>query len=94
MEDLLFLIRYDCVKVNWLRIYLSWKDVRKNVKDSGGDVGGVGGDVGDVVGGDDGGVGMDNLIRLRKMKIRLFWEIFIVFSEYLYLGIVVIVVVV
>lgn len=33
-EDLIFLIRYDRAKVNRLRTYLSWKDVRKNAKDS------------------------------------------------------------
>lgn len=86
-EDLLFLIRYDRAKVNRLRTYLSWKDVRKNAKDSGGDGGGTGADVGDGGGGDDGGAGMDNPIRSRKMKIRLPWEISTVFSEYLHSGI-------
>lgn len=86
-EDLLFLIRYDRAKVNRLRTYLSWKDVRKNAKDSGGDAGGAGGDVGDAAGGDDGGAGIDNPIRSRKMKIRLPWEISTVFSEYLHSGI-------
>lgn len=33
-EDLVFLIRKDKQKVNRLRIYLSWKDVRKNAKDN------------------------------------------------------------
>mgnify|MGYP002652385168 CR=1 FL=1 len=33
-EDLIFLIRYDKAKVNRLRTYLSWKDVRKNAKDT------------------------------------------------------------
>lgn len=51
-EDLIFLIRYDRGKVNRLRTYLSWKDVRKNAKDSGGDAG-AGADVAD--GGEDGG---------------------------------------
>ncbi|CAG8594619.1 12224_t:CDS:10 [Dentiscutata erythropus] len=36
-EDLIFLIRHDRAKVNRLRTYLSWKDVRKNVKDTGND---------------------------------------------------------
>lgn len=39
-EDLIFLIRHDRAKVNRLRTYLSWKDVRKHAKDSGGDAGG------------------------------------------------------
>lgn len=33
-EDLIFLIRHDRAKVNRLRTYLSWKDIRKNAKDS------------------------------------------------------------
>ncbi|ODQ81545.1 hypothetical protein BABINDRAFT_32410 [Babjeviella inositovora NRRL Y-12698] len=32
-EDIIFLIRHDKAKVNRLRTYLSWKDVRKNAKD-------------------------------------------------------------
>ena len=39
-DDLIFLIRHDRAKVNRLRTYLSWKDVRKHAKDSGGDGGG------------------------------------------------------
>ena len=31
-EDLMFLIRHDKPKVNRVRAFLSWKDVRKNVK--------------------------------------------------------------
>ena len=39
-DDLIFLIRHDRGKVNRLRTYLSWKDVRKHAKDSGGGDGG------------------------------------------------------
>lgn len=39
-EDLIFLIRHDRAKVNRLRTYLSWKDVRKHAKDNGADGGG------------------------------------------------------
>lgn len=42
-EDLIFLIRDDRAKVNRLRTYLSWKDVRKNAKDTDGPGGGSGG---------------------------------------------------
>lgn len=38
-EDLIFLIRHDRAKVNRLRTYLSWKEVRKHAKDSSGDGG-------------------------------------------------------
>ena len=34
VEDLIFMIRHDRPKVNRLRTYLSWKDVRKKVKES------------------------------------------------------------
>ncbi|KAI8355247.1 transcription initiation factor IID, 18kD subunit-domain-containing protein [Mortierella sp. GBAus27b] len=50
-EDLIFLIRHDRPKVNRLRTYLSWKEVRKNVKDSSDGAGGPGAD--DVVGIED-----------------------------------------
>lgn len=50
-EDLIFLIRHDRPKVNRLRTYLSWKDVRKNVKDSSDGAGGPGAD--DVAGIED-----------------------------------------
>ena len=40
-EDLIFLVRHDREKVNRLRTYLSWKDVRKHAKESGGDAGGA-----------------------------------------------------
>lgn len=39
IEDLIFLIRDDRVKVNRLRTYLSWKEVRKNAKKEGDNVG-------------------------------------------------------
>lgn len=58
-EDLIFLIRHDKAKVNRLRTYLSWKDVRKNAKEQEG--GGVeGADILDdagLLGGPGGGPG-------------------------------------
>ncbi|KAI8813772.1 transcription initiation factor IID, 18kD subunit-domain-containing protein [Cladochytrium replicatum] len=39
-EDLIFLIRHDRPKVNRLRTFLSWKEVRRNVKDKDGQSGG------------------------------------------------------
>ncbi|KAG5437911.1 hypothetical protein PCANB_000257 [Pneumocystis canis] len=36
VEDLIFLIRHDKPKVNRLKTYLSWKDVRKNAKEQDG----------------------------------------------------------
>ena len=49
-EDLIFFIRHDKGKVNRLRTYLSWKDVRKHAKDQ--DPGGA--DVAEMEEGGDG----------------------------------------
>lgn len=78
-EDLIFLIRYDRAKVNRLRTYLSWKDVRKNAKESSGDVpAGPGGD-GDA-GIDD--AAEDSPVRISKRKMKLPWELSTLFTEY------------
>lgn len=77
-EDLIFLIHYDRAKVNRLRNYLSWKDVRKNAKESGGDAGaGAGGD-GDAM--DE--AGDDSPLRINKRKLRLPWELSSMLSDY------------
>ncbi|SNX81421.1 related to SPT3 - general transcriptional adaptor or co-activator [Melanopsichium pennsylvanicum] len=81
-EDLIFLIRYDRAKVNRLRTYLSWKDVRKNAKDSGDSAGAPGGasemDALDDATTMDGPGG----VKATKMKIRLPWEISSIYSEH------------
>ncbi|KAF8956719.1 transcription initiation factor IID, 18kD subunit-domain-containing protein [Flammula alnicola] len=77
-EDLIFLIRHDRGKVNRLRTYLSWKDVRKHAKDSGGD----GGAAVDVEPMDDGPE--DKLTaKAQKITIKLPWEINTIYSEVL-----------
>lgn len=87
-EDVIFLIRHDKAKVNRLRTYLSWKDLRKNAKDqdasaAAGPVGGAGGDDDDVKksGGDkedrDGGL----MMKVKKSQIRLPWELQFMFNE-------------
>ncbi|KAG9218726.1 Transcription initiation protein spt3 [Pleurotus ostreatus] len=76
-EDLIFLIRHDRGKVNRLRTYLSWKDVRKHAKDSGGDGGGA--------------VEVETLeqeddklaAKAQKITIKLPWEITTIYSEVL-----------
>ncbi|KDN48436.1 TFIID-18kDa-domain-containing protein [Tilletiaria anomala UBC 951] len=78
-EDLIFLIRHDRAKVNRLRTYLSWKDVRKNAKESGGDAGGTGGPGGEIDGLDDGA--MDTMARTHVMKLKMPWEISTIYSE-------------
>lgn len=80
-EDLIFLIRYDRAKVNRLRTYLSWKDVRKNAKDSGGEGPGgpsTGGDAGEGI--ED--TAVDGPLRANKRKMKLPWELSAMFFEY------------
>lgn len=96
-EDLIFLIRHDRGKVNRLRTYLSWKDVRKHAKDSGGD-GGGGVEVETMEDGADGQFtlalhslgslteyeSIDKLTaKAQKITIKLPWEITTIYSEVL-----------
>ncbi|CAK7902671.1 protein Spt3p [[Candida] anglica] len=89
-EDVIFLIRNDKAKVNRLRSYLSWKDVRKNAKDQEG--GGTEALIeGDGAGAPSGGGSAapasqvndssKMLSRYKKSKIRLPWELQFMFSE-------------
>ncbi|WWC67142.1 uncharacterized protein I206_101049 [Kwoniella pini CBS 10737] len=74
-EDLIFLIRDDRGKVNRLRTYLSWKDVRKRAKEDeerGGDV------ELEVDGADD-----KAAAKGRKSMMKLPWELLTPFSDYL-----------
>ncbi|KAA8916573.1 hypothetical protein TRICI_001199 [Trichomonascus ciferrii] len=75
VEDLIFLIRHDKAKVNRLKTYLSWKDVRKNAKDDGGVEGA------DLI--DDGGLMSSEASKklYKKSKIKLPWELQFMFSE-------------
>ncbi|KAK9448934.1 transcription initiation factor IID, 18kD subunit-domain-containing protein [Limtongia smithiae] len=85
VEDLIFLIRHDRAKVNRLRTYLSWKDVRKNAKDQeGGAVEGA--DLLDDVAGsaavpvaapDPAGP----KLKYKKSKVRLPWDLVNMFPE-------------
>lgn len=78
-EDIIFLIRGDKAKVNRLRTYLSWKDVRKNAKDQ--ESGGVeGADLIDETMNSNGSKAND-LMKLKKSQIRLPWELQFMFSE-------------
>ncbi|KAI9574430.1 TFIID-18kDa-domain-containing protein [Boletus coccyginus] len=78
-EDLIFLIRHDRGKVNRLRTYLSWKDVRKHAKDSGGD-GGGGVEVETL---EDGADDKLTASKAQKITIKLPWEISTIYSEVL-----------
>ncbi|EKM59866.1 uncharacterized protein PHACADRAFT_88053 [Phanerochaete carnosa HHB-10118-sp] len=77
-EDLIFLIRHDRAKVNRLRTYLSWKDVRKHAKDSGGDGAGAEVDINPEDGTDD-----KLAAKAQKITIKLPWEIATMFSDVL-----------
>lgn len=89
-EDIIFLIRHDKAKVNRLRTYLSWKDLRKNAKDQDAtaslNAGGSG--PGDDDGKDnrdgkdkDGKDGKDNMMKVKKSAIKLPWELQFMFNE-------------
>ncbi|KAK6461314.1 transcription initiation factor IID, 18kD subunit-domain-containing protein [Scheffersomyces coipomensis] len=84
-EDVIFLIRHDKAKVNRLRTYLSWKDVRKNAKDQ--ESGGTESLIEtDAAGGPAAGAAQATdsskmLSRYKKSKIRLPWELQFMFSE-------------
>lgn len=94
-EDLIFVIRHDKAKVNRLRTYLSWKDVRKNAKDQengeigGGASGGAGGGdlLEDAVGGGGAsgntGAAVDSRLLAAKQKrsLKLPWELEFMFQE-------------
>ncbi|KAI0797133.1 TFIID-18kDa-domain-containing protein [Abortiporus biennis] len=75
-EDLIFLIRHDRAKVNRLRTYLSWKDVRKHAKDSGGADGPMEVEVEE---------GADDKLasKAQKITIKLPWEITTIYSDVL-----------
>ncbi|GMM36631.1 transcriptional regulator [Saccharomycopsis crataegensis] len=86
-EDMIFMIRHDKAKVNRLRTYLSWKDVRKNAKDQDGggsvdnndfleDSAAAAGGMGD--GSKNSG---SNILKYKKSKLRLPWELAFLFSE-------------
>ena len=60
-EDLIFLIRHDKEKVNRLRSFLSWKDVRKNVKV---EKGGIEEDLDDEL----------EKSKVKKMSVKFSWD--------------------
>lgn len=82
-EDVIFLIRHDKAKVNRLRTYLSWKDVRKNAKDqeSGGTESLMENDASGAVATSTQSNDSKMLSRYKKSKIRLPWEVQFMFSE-------------
>ncbi|KAJ8104050.1 transcription initiation factor IID, 18kD subunit-domain-containing protein [Lipomyces tetrasporus] len=87
VEDLIFMIRHDRAKVNRLRTYLSWKDVRKNAKDQeGGAVEGA--DLLEDVAGAAGAPAASGPVdpvgpkmKYRKSKVKLPWDLINMFPE-------------
>ncbi|KAL0243695.1 hypothetical protein I308_105665 [Cryptococcus tetragattii IND107] len=72
-EDLIFLIRDDRGKVNRLRTYLSWKDVRKRAKE---EAERAGEDI-------DLDVDEDKAMKGRKQMVKLPWELLTPFTSFL-----------
>ncbi|CCC67753.1 hypothetical protein NCAS_0A11950 [Naumovozyma castellii] len=88
-EDVIFLIRHDKAKVNRLRTYLSWKDLRKNAKDQDATAGATA-TVGSGNTGDDEEMKKSsekdekdgsNMMKVKKSQIKLPWELQFMFSE-------------
>lgn len=74
-EDLIFLIRDDTRRVNRLRLFLSWKDIRRKAKEDNG---------GDTMG--DDGVEMDDAdkaAKTRKTMVKLPWDVLTPFNDVL-----------
>lgn len=81
-EDVIFLIRHDRAKVNRLRTYLSWKDVRKNARENGADpaAGGAGGGEMDAL--PDEGAQADPTTRpAGRGKMRMPWEVTTLYTD-------------
>ncbi|KAI9208187.1 transcription initiation factor IID, 18kD subunit-domain-containing protein [Polychytrium aggregatum] len=75
VEDLIFLIRKDTQKVNRLKIFLSWKDVRKaQGKDSSG-----GADTAEDLLEE----GADKPLKVKRMKIKFSWDLIQQYSSLL-----------
>ncbi|KAI9596616.1 transcription initiation factor IID, 18kD subunit-domain-containing protein [Syncephalis fuscata] len=81
-EDLMFTIRHDRSKINRLRTFLSWKDVRRNAKDSqGGPAGpGAGEPAEELV--EEAEAATDRPAKGRK-RIKLPWELINTYTDVL-----------
>lgn len=77
-EDLIFLIREDRSKVNRLRTYLSWKDVRKKAKEDDAGPGGGAAEVEDELDDTD-----KSTLKTRKTMVKLPWELMTPYSDFL-----------
>ncbi|CDR47999.1 hypothetical protein NBRC10512_002627 [Rhodotorula toruloides] len=73
VEDLIFLVRHDRAKVNRLKSYVSWKDVRKKMKEPEAD---------DEIDGMEEPVS-DKTLKVIKTTVRLPWELSDAWADYL-----------
>ncbi|GAA6057687.1 hypothetical protein JCM3770_003843 [Rhodotorula araucariae] len=74
VEDLVFLVRHDRAKVNRLRSYLSWRDVRKKLKEPN--------EADDEIDGMEEPVS-DKTLKVIKNTVRLPWELSDAWVDYL-----------
>lgn len=75
-EDLIFLIRHDRGKVNRLRNYLGWKDVRKKAKDDGVDEK-------DIESFEPESNGASNRLKSQKLKLKIPWDLSTIYTDIL-----------
>lgn len=73
-EDLIFLIRHDRGKVNRLKLYLGWKDVRKKAKEDGGDEK-------DIDAFEE--QGTDTKLPSQKLRLRIPWDVASIYGDVL-----------
>ncbi|CAH7686913.1 transcription initiation factor IID, 18kD subunit-domain-containing protein [Phakopsora pachyrhizi] len=73
-DDLIFLIRHDRAKVNRLRTYLGWKDVRKKAREDGVDEK-------DIEALDPDPNGVSARLKSQKLKLKLPWDLSTIFTD-------------
>jgi len=75
-EDLIFLIRHDRAKVNRLRTYLGWKDVRKKAREDGVDEK-------DIESFEPDPNGASSRLKSQKLKLKIPWELSSIYNDVL-----------
>ncbi|OAV88425.1 hypothetical protein PTTG_04071 [Puccinia triticina 1-1 BBBD Race 1] len=75
-EDLIFLIRHDRAKVNRLRTYLGWKDVRKKAREDGVDEK-------DIESFEPDPNGTSTRMKSQKLKLKIPWELSSIYNDVL-----------
>ncbi|MBW0487510.1 hypothetical protein O181_027225 [Austropuccinia psidii MF-1] len=75
-EDLIFLIRHDRGKVNRLRTYLGWKDVRKKAREDGVDEK-------DIESFETDPNGTNARLKSQKLKLKIPWDLSTIYTDVL-----------